>query len=281
MTIVHRPVLPPLLGRRTTDSDDEAQVRSLVKIASESDGLVRIEERPPARFAFTAGDKIQAGSRRLGTLGGVLKSASGSQAYGLTCAHVAVQGDQVYDASGKLIGLCTADTNPIALKVGLVCDPVNLKAPSPSPGNGPDLNMLDAALVDLNAPIQQPTLAGVAQSLSQGQNVTLTGAATGVTHHKLGSLCLSYCFHQGISDFCFRDTIEIWPVSWSPFGGRVGQVMSKVPAQGDSGGWVLIDGQPPVWAGVFFGEDGYRGFAIRASWIHAWAEKSTGIALIL
>ena len=279
MTIVHRPLLPPAEATRSTDSDDEAQLRSLVGIARESGGLVRIEERPLARLALAVGDKISTNSGRAGTIGGVLKSTTSAKSYGLTCAHVARQGDQIHDGSGNLIGLCIADTKPVALRSGLVCDPVNLKQPNPSPGNGPELNMLDAAFIDLIAPIQQATLGGVAQSLSQGQNVTLKGAATGITHHKLGSLCLSYSFHQGTSNFCFRDAIEIWPVSWSPFGGRVGQVMSKLPTQGDSGGWVLIDDQPPIWAGVFFGEDGYRGFAIRASWVHAWAEKNAGVTL--
>jgi len=55
--------------------------------------------------------------------------------------------------------------------------------------------------------------------------------------------------------------------------------MATVPTQGDSGGWVLTDDQPPRWAGLFFGEDGSRGFAIRASRVHDWAEKTVGQSL--
>jgi hypothetical protein len=279
MTVVHRPLRGSEQEGRNEESDDQAQLRTLVGLIRESAVPVRLEERPVARLAFAAGDGIQSTNKRSGTLGGVLQDSRAKKSYGVTCAHVAASGDTLHDSSGALVGSCTADTAPVALTSGTVCDPVNLAVPNPSPGNGPDLNMLDSALIDLAIPITMPQLAGVAKSLSPGQNVTIRGASTGITRHRLGSLCLSYSFNQGGQDFCFRDAIEIWPVSWAPFGGFLGQMMSTVPTQGDSGAWVLTDDQPAYWAGVFFGEDGYRGFAIRGSWVHSWAEKSVGSSL--
>ena len=141
------------------------------------------------------------------------------------------------------------------------------------PGNGPDLNMLDCGLVRLSSTVVQGNIAGVAQSLSTGQSVKLKGAVTGTTRHWLGSLCLSYGFTDGVQNFCFRDAIELVPQPSGMFGGTV------VPTQGDSGGWVLSDDNPADWVGVFFGEDGKRGFCIRANWVHEWAEKVTGKSL--
>jgi len=279
LTVVHRPLRAPAKEILNEEPEDQAQLRRLFRLVREFRAQARIEERPVARLAFAAGDGIYSSRNRFGTLGGVLNEPATGKSYGVTCAHVAACGDSICDASGTLVGICTADVAPVALRQGTICDPVNLTTPNPAPGNGPDLNMLDSALIDLTLPIAKPQLAGVAPSLSQGQNVTLRGASTGITQHKLGSLCLSYSFHEGGQEFCFRDAIEIWPVSWSPFGGTLGRITSFLPKQGDSGGWVLTDDQPAQWAGVFFGEDGQRGFAIRASWVHSWAEKSLGAPL--
>lgn len=280
MTIVHRP-LQPTLNPGKEEADDQEQLRRLVVLVRESPVSALVEERPLARLALASGDGIQVGNGKSGTLGGVLDDVVNSKSYGVTCAHVAVAGDAISDASGNPIGTCNADTTRVALPRGTVCDPVNLTVPHPVPGNGPDLNMLDCALFELTVSVSHPQIAGVARMLSPGQNVTLRGAVTGTTHHKLGSLCLSYSFNQGGNDFCFRDAIEILPQSWGPFGGTLGQIMSTVPTQGDSGAWVLTDDQPPNWAGVFFGEDGHRGFLIRASWVHDWANKTIGYNLTL
>ena len=178
---------------------------------------------------------------------------------------------------GTAVGTCTEDTTRVSLTA--VCDPVNLAVPSPSPGNGPDVNMLDCALIELSVAVSNPTLAGVASS--PGQNVVLHGASTATTRHKLGSLCLSYAFSDSGKDFCFRDTVELLPQPRGPVGGTLGHMMTTVPTEGDSGGRVLTDDTPPSWAALFFGEDGQRGFAIRASWVHAWAQKASGRTLAL
>jgi hypothetical protein len=277
MTIVHRQLRSPIEVNPKEDSDYEA-LRHLMLIASRAPGMVRVEERPPARLALASGDAIQIGGRKSGTLGGVLTDTKSGDLFGVTCAHVAKSGDVVTDGSGAAVGSCSANTTLIALPSAKSCDPENLATPNPAPGNGPDLNMLDCALVKLTASISRPTIATVARTLTQGQNVVLQGAKS-TTRHKLGSLCLSYQFTDSGQDYCFRDAIELLPQPFGPFGGWLGKLMTRIPTQGDSGGWVLTDNHPCDWAGMFFAEDGNRGFAIRATWVHAWAQRAIGSTL--
>jgi hypothetical protein len=278
MTIVHRPLRAPAADE-VADRTDQQQLQTLVRSIAGIQAAVRIEERPTARLALNAGNGIQIGHANFGTLGGVLDDKATGKSYGVTCAHVAATGDTISDSAGAVVGSCTADTTRVALPTARVCDPVNLAMPNPSPGNGPDLNMLDCALIELTTTVTRQPVGQVAPTLTQGQNVTLYGASTGKSHHKLGSLCISYLFAQGGRSYCFRDAIEILPQPWGPFGGPIGQMMTKVPTQGDSGAWILTDDQLPDWAGVFFGEDGQRGFAIRSSWAYKWAEDVVGSKL--
>jgi len=187
----------------------------------------------------------------------------------------------INDGLGKIIGRCSANTARIPMPAPIVCDPISLAVPAPIPSNGPAVNMLDCALIELSAPITRSPIADIATSISPGQSVILHGATTGTTHHKLGSLALSYSFSEHGQDFCFRDSIELLPQSWGPVGGMLGHMMTTMPTKGDSGGWILTDDNPPYWAGLFFAEDGHRGFLIRASWVHQWAERTVGCKLQL
>jgi len=277
MTIVHRPLRAP--EEAGAKADDQEQLIQLVRLLTESPIAVRVEERPPARLAHTGGYGISVAGGKSGTLGGVVRDLVNGKSYGLTCDHVVGSGKAIHDASGAPIGKCTASTVRVPLRSATVCDPVNLIIPNPFPSNGPDVNTLDCALVELSASTPTLQVVGVAKGLSPGQDVVLHGAATQTTRYKLGSLCLSYTFKDSTQDFCFRDTIELLPQPRGPFGGALGYMTAVVPTQGDSGGWVLTDDQPPIWAGLFFGEDGSRGFAIRASWVHDWAEKTIGQSL--
>jgi hypothetical protein len=271
LTIVHRPLRAPRRDE-SPEQDDTSVLQQLIRATREVPVLIRIEERPQAQLAFSSGDKISVSPTKAGTLGGILVDQAGNS-YGITCSHVARTNDVIRDANGNQIGVCAADTPGVPLASNMVCDPVNLIVPNPSPGNGPHLNMLDCALIKMSSAVTRPAIAGVAQGLTPGQSVVLTGAVTGTTKHWLGSLCLSYAFHDGGRVLCFRDAIELIPQPRWIFG------RGRVPTQGDSGGWVLTADQPPDWAGLFFGEDGKRGFAIRAKWVHDWAETNTSVSL--
>jgi len=278
LTVAHRPLRAPAEGSESID--ETQQLRTLVGIVSESKVFARIEERPPARLAFAGGDRIRIDPSRTGTLGGFLHSNDGT-CYGVTCSHVAQQHDAVSDDLGQHLGTCVANSTLVSLPDNVVCDPVNLRFPATYPGNGPDVNMLDCSLVKLASPSANSSLASVASQLSQGLNVVMRGAETPFSRYKLGSLCISYQFKSGGNSYCFRDAIELVPEPRGPFGGKLGQLTTVVPVGGDSGSWVLTDDTPAQWAGLFFGEDGRRGFAIRAAWAFDWAKAEIQKALTL
>ncbi|WP_374652326.1 hypothetical protein [Dongia sp.] len=280
MTIVHRPLLSPLLDDESEKDTDQELLKRLIEISAGARGIVLVDERPRASFAFAAGDGIQTSAGRMGTLGGALREVKSAKIFGVTCAHVASTGDIVSDQHSIGLGPCVAHTPIVALAPGASADPLSYPPPGPYPNNGPNMNMLDCALVALSTAPKMPSVGGTASQLSTGQAVTVTGAQTSV-HCNLGSLAISYSFRAGHQDYCFRDTIELIPQSRLPVGGRISRLMANCPTQGDSGAWVLTDDASPIWAGMLFGEDGTRGFAIRASWIKAWAEKSVGSAMMI
>ena len=165
MTIIHGPLRTPVL-HEGTKRDDTESLRRLVALVAESTASARLEERPHARLALVGGDGVVVGGTKSGTYGGTLYDLAG-KALGMTCAHVAAAGDAVSDQAGSKIGSCRADTTLVSLSTGSVCDPVVLAAPNPSPGNGPAVNMLDLALVDLLVTPSGPTLGGVAASYNR------------------------------------------------------------------------------------------------------------------
>lgn len=275
LTLVHRPISTPLAGETNPSEGDEADRARLIAIANESEAFVLVEERPQARLAFAPGDAIRTSQGRSGTCGGTLIDSNGTP-YGMSCAHVAETGDAITDHTGTHLGHCAHHTALVPLGANSVCDPVLLPAPNPSPGNGPQVNMLDLSLIDLaQTPTPTHTLGGVAASLTIGQDVVVDGART-FARCRLGSLALSYAFWKDGQTFCFRDSIELVPRPRFGLAGPLGTLFSPLPTQGDSGAWVLTEDTPPAWAGVLFGEDGQRGYCIRASWAHAWAENILG-----
>ena len=281
LTIIHYPLRGPRVAADDSDVNATHLLQKLIDIVRDGRGAVRLDERSPARMVLQSGEKIFSDAGAMGTLGGVLMDVRNDVAYGVTCAHVARSGDLITDRKKNLIGRCVADTGAVILRKSLSCDPVGLRMPSPAPGNGPDLNMLDCALVKLerSSPVRQCAVWGISSQLTQGQGVELHGGSTGVTPHSLGSLCLSYQFSDGVGSYCFRDVIELRPRPRGPLGGPIARLMATVPRPGDSGGWVLTNSQSRDWAGMCFATDGTRGFAIRASWVHQWAELAVQATL--
>lgn len=282
LTVIHRGIPTPMVGDERSEarfeSDELSSIQKLIEVVSNSYVAVGIEERPEARFAFDAGDLLNASGGKSGVLGGVLTDAGAGRSYGVTCAHVVAKGERVSDRSNSDMGECVAHSTRVPLGHPQVCDPVTLQMPVPYPGNGPDLNALDCALVELKSAVTMPSLAGIASALTPGQSVVMNARGKRM-RFRLGSLALSYRFTDGSADYCFRDAIELLPQSRFGLGGALGALTAMMPTQGDSGSWVITDETRPVWAGMFFGEDGRRGFAIRASWIHTWSERVTGTTL--
>ncbi|GGN54186.1 hypothetical protein GCM10011349_29610 [Novosphingobium indicum] len=272
MTIVHRPVRTPVGDVLETDETDRAR---LIALANSAAALVLVDERPVATLAFAPGDGIATNQGHTGTYGGTLTNPAG-KAYGMSCAHVAEKGDTIDDGAGLHLGTCKDHTTLFPLGAGVVCDPSILPMPNPYPGNGPSVNMLDVSLIELaTTPTSARTLSGVATSLTIGQDVDVDGALT-KAKCRLGSLAISYAFVTGGKTYCFRDSIELKPRPRFGLGGGLGTLFSPLPVQGDSGAWVLTMDATPAWAGIFFAEDGQRGFCIRAKWAHDWAEGLVG-----
>ncbi len=272
LTVAHRPIRTPVSDEPNNDEADRAR---LIEIANASPAFVQVEERRQATLAFAPGDSIKTSQGRSGTYGGTLTDQHGKK-YGMSCAHVAETGDTITDNAGTHLGTCAHHTTLSALGDGTVCDPVSLPMPVPSPGNGTSVNMLDLSLIDLaTVPASTRTLSGAAKSLTIGQDVEVDGAIT-KAKCRLGSLAISYAFTRGGKSYCFRDAIELKPRPRFGIGGAIGTLFSTLPTQGDSGAWVLTQESLPAWAGVFFAEDGQRGYCIRAKWAHDWAENLVG-----
>lgn len=264
LTIVHRPIRTPV---NDEPNEDEANRARLIAIANESLALVQVEERPQAALAFAPGEGITTNQGRSGTFGGTLTSVHGIH-YGMSCGHVAETGDIILDSAGGPVGMCKHHTSLVPLGTGIACDPVLLPKTS--------VNTRDLSLIELTAaPASARKLSGVATSLTVGQDVVVEGAMT-KARFSLGSLAISYAFKKGGQSFCFRDSIELKPRPKFGIGGALGTLLSTLPTQGDSGAWVLTQDTPPAWAGVFFAEDGQRGYCIRASWAYSWAENLLG-----
>lgn len=275
MTLVHRPIRSPLVGKEPTEAEDQNALRLLREAVRNEQGqaTIRIEERPQAQLSLSVGDAICSGSGQTGTLGGVLEETSTSRPFGVTCAHLAKKGDTISDRSGVAVGSCIEHTPLVPIPVGGPRDPLHYSLPSPYPGNGHGINMLDCALIDLSSAPNRASVGGIAAQLSTGQVVTMNGARTR-SQFTLGALAISYTFSSGRLDYCFRDAIELLPRSPVALGGVLGQLTAVCPTQGDSGAWVLTADSNRIWAGMLFGEDTNRGFLVRASWVHDWAQKA-------
>jgi hypothetical protein len=276
MTIVHRPLRPPLAGEEE-QTDELEELRSLVRLVDESGLLVRVEEQPPAHFAFQAGGKIQRGIGGSGTLGGVLQDPVTGKSYGLTCEHVATKNDTVMDSAQNTIGKCIEATVRVPVP-GTITDPIMLAKPNPYPGNGPDMNVFDCSIIEFSTVVTAPPLGGVAGALSTGQWVTVSGAQS-TSYCYLGALAISYSFTEAGKKYCFCDSIELIPRPTGLLGGVPGQLLAPPPKKGDSGAWVLIDDSPPIWAGLLYAANSQKGFAIRASWVFDWAKKAVSQTL--
>jgi hypothetical protein len=272
LTVCYRPGATPAVFGAEDDVDFPRQLARLAAIVNGSGANARLEERQPARLVRHA-DPIVAGSEA-GVIGGTLRSESGGL-FGVTCAHVAKTNDEVVCSRGSFRGTCTAHTPLVTAPPGRPLDPAALAPPYPKPGNGPEINMLDAALVSLPGGTRSRSPCLVASDLSEGLRVVVTRERR-TEHCRLGSLCLSYSMHSRGERYCFQETIEVVPEPRFPLAGRLGRMFSFPPRRGDSGGWVITEENEPRWAGLLFAADDRRGFAVRASWVHQWAEAQLG-----
>lgn len=236
---------------------------------------VEIEVRPRARLAsnprhshspLPGGVSIGIGATDYGTLGLILTDVGGKH-YGLTCSHVAAQGNSVNQPairdsrSAGVIGTSILSSVLTGCAQGAKCNP----------WSGITVNEIDAALIELGGSgipsllevLDIGSLTGITNraALTTGQSVEVTGRTSGLNSLQLGGLAAWYSFDHGGQDYCFRNLFEVE----SPYG------KPGVIRQGDSGAAVCAPGASGTeWAGLIAGQDAFKGYAIYAESVADW-----------
>jgi len=236
---------------------------------------VEVEVRPRARLAsnprrahspLPGGVSIGTGPVDFGTLGVILTDADGKH-YGLTCSHVAAQGDAVTQPalrdlrSAGVIGTSILSSALTGCAQGAKCNP----------WSGIAANEIDAALIDLDGSalpsllevLDIGPLTGITSraALTTGQTAEVMGRTSGLNSLRLGGLAAWYSFEHDGQDYCFRNLFEVE----SPYG-RPGVIR-----QGDSGASVCAYGPTGTeWAGSIAGQDAFKGYAIYAESTAQW-----------
>jgi hypothetical protein len=240
---------------------------------------VRLETRPLARLAsdpkahtrpLVGGLSIGAAPSLAGTLGGILRDASG-KSFALTCDHVLANQSVVYqpaklDNSGaSRVGtvVTTSGLKPVAL--GGICNPYN---PSMA------INDFDIALIELDQNIPTPEVLDIGPihgrtpktSMAPSLAVEFTGRSSGNRSLIVGGLAVAYSFRDNAGQaVCFRNLFEL---KWPRFSRLV---LGRPVKSGDSGAWVCTQGASGTeWCGVIMGEDRLHGFAMLSESIEGW-----------
>jgi hypothetical protein len=244
---------------------------------------ILFERREQARFCSTktkrnpivGGLSIGVGPNVSGTLGGVLEDQRGKR-YGLTCAHVAVQGNDVdqpaqSDASAfRKVGVIAADSKLKKSASATPCNPANPRSV---------MNHIDAALVEFDssnrADLKILTLGGLSRvlpktDLNPGDGLYFVGKESGPQsrHVVVAGIGPTFRFKDDNENFyCFENTLQVeWPYSQ--------EMPQGAPIQdGDSGSWLCLpDGTGYAWAAQVIGKHRDLGYAIFADQVMAWAD---------
>jgi hypothetical protein len=236
---------------------------------------VEIEVRPRARLAanprhahspLPGGVSIGIGAKDYGTLGLILTDVGGKH-YGLTCSHVAAQGNSVNQPalrdsrSAGVVGMSVLSSAIIGCAPGAKCNPWSDIA----------VNEIDAALIELDGSgipsllevLDIGPLTGITNraGLTTGQSIEVMGRTSGLNNLQLGGLAAWYSFAHDGQDYCFRNLFEVE----SPYG------KPGVIRQGDSGAAVCVPGAAGTeWAGLIAGQDAFKGYAIYAESVAHW-----------
>jgi hypothetical protein len=240
---------------------------------------VRLETRPLARLAsdpkaharpLLGGVSIGAAPSLAGTLGGILRDASG-KSFALTCDHVLANQSVVYQpaqldsSSASRVGtvITTSGLQPVTR--GGICNPYN---PAVA------VNDFDIALVELDQNILTPEVLDIGPlhgrtpkiSMAPSLAVEFTGRSSGHRSLIVGGLAVAYSFRNSSGQsVCFRNLFEL---KWPRFSRLV---LGRPVKSGDSGAWVCTQGASGTeWCGVIMGEDRLHGFAMLSESIEGW-----------
>ena len=237
-----------------------------------------VDERVPAILASVEGGREVLAGAGSGTIGGVLKDASGNPV-GFTCGHVGpTVGHSVsaQDLTGKIVpvGKVAATNWPLTPSSGL-CQP-----------NSSQSNHVDIATIDFATGVsitnQVRGLGPVSHvyklaNLGSGNRVHMTGAVSGTEDYDITGYVMTYRVYGGSSYYCFSDIFEI---SGVPYNGYFSTI-TPTPKKGDSGAWVCCAASPTglAFCGVLFAVDSARGYVCSTDEVMAWATSNGYSAL--
>jgi hypothetical protein len=269
-------LIPPLPERE----------RGIPRFENENLNIV-YETRPRAQlFAgstkahnpLVGGISIGVGPDDYGTLGGLLRDNQGKR-YGLTCAHVATTGEDVFHPA-------KADGSTHAKRIGKVALHGGLKiCPAKSPcswrATGSYVNDVDVALIEIDPALSSKhevfkigAVTGIrsGDKLVQGMAVELTGRSAG---HKstleLGGNGKYYKIPDGRGgEYCVRNTIELTEPSYYR------NITSSPVDEGDSGAWVCAPAAAGEydWCAMVIGGTGFTGIALESETISDWWRRT-------
>jgi hypothetical protein len=208
-----------------------------------------------------------------GTLGGLLRDNQGD-IYGVTCAHVAITGKDVFHPARADDARQAKPIGTVAFHEGLKVCPQN--SPCSWRATGNYVNDLDVALIKIDSGVQSRhevfkigAITGMrpGEKLVQGMAVELTGRSAGhKTTLQFGGNGKYYKIPDGKGgEYCVRNIIELKEPSFYR------NLFTSPVDEGDSGAWVCASGAVGAdWCAMVIGGDRFTGFAIESETIEQW-----------
>lgn len=250
----------------TIDYGAKADQKWLYELPREYENFpIRYRHSPPARAQLSAGSGISAGNK--GTCGGFLEDKSTSQAFAITCAHVAGTSSHVdeIDKSGHVLG-------GIGKVVAAILPNASVSACNQhaSPGSG-----VDAALIELSSGTTvtaAPALTVRAiPAIDQDDLIVFDGYKSGPVQARVGAATIWKRIAVGNQDYCFGDLFTLTH--------RKPIYLSQAISQGgDSGAWILEDpssiSASTGWLGMLIAGDQNQSqsLACYAEHVFSWAQ---------
>jgi len=246
-------------GRAESTSTAQEERIKLGRIIEryEDHASIEINDRKPTIGAYMSGGEAILGSK-LGTVGGYL--TNGQDYFGVSCAHVAAKGDDVFDGTKKLLGACVASSKLTPLPINQLCNTHCVTNTE-----------MDACLFKTTSiPVQSGLT--TSSNYGSGQMVEMIGAQSGRPNpYYIGSLGLYHLVDIDGADYCFKNLYSIRPNSFLNRNNILSGLSHRVRL-GDSGGWIT-DVNQQEWLGMVIAKDGTEGFALDATAVFDWCEN--------
>lgn len=247
------PYLLRIYARPATDASMLEMRQSLVEAARKTDIATVVETHAPGRLVSGVGDEIHQVSGKPGTLGGYVTDTATGEEFAMTCGHVLDNSTSVapfMDKHGTQVGVPNVKDRvvPLAHPAGTPCD-INCGTAT----------HLDVALVDVSGCGASNLATGIDTVVAKRDLVTMHGA-NGREIYEIGP----WVVDLEIGARCFVRLMQFHaPVSSSMLHRSVPVATTRLPSGGDSGSWLLNNGNE--WSGMVVAADHLHGYALAAS----------------